>query len=249
MNGTLYSALLGFGIVCLAAYYVARTTWLEERLMHYVRSFPNHFAIGDEDTNSAIRLAVVGDSYARGVGARVLEGTLGHSLGSLLSEEKGISVAVTVDGRSGITLRHTVQHQLPLIEATDYLFISMGENDVLWGISPFRYAADLQALKKELKRFGDAQVMLTTTSNLLYVPSLPLWLRRIIDYRCRRQNHQLAKAFKGVKNVHIIPIYSEGYLDAISNPELLAIDHFHPSAAGYRFWAELAVRTIHNAAV
>jgi lysophospholipase L1-like esterase len=139
-----------------------------------------------------LRLLVVGDSAAAGVGARSQDEALAGRLVDALAADGPRRVAPCGSHR-----RHRVRHppppRRPPGEPFDVAVTSLGLNDVTAGRPPATALADLTALVDLLRsRFGVRHVVLSGLPPVGAFPSLPEPLRAYLGRRARALDAALA---------------------------------------------------------
>lgn len=204
---------------------------------------------GEVGTGEPLRLLVVGESTAVGVGAAHHGEALAGELAVRLAAKLGRRVCWRVIGENGANARRTLR----LLEAAhdaaaDLAVVALGVNDVLEQTSAARWSRDMAALVAALHaRTGAREVILLEVPPLAHFPALPRPLRDVLGWDARRLDAALARV--------------AARLDAPARPvrhyrfafdgtrEFFARDGFHPSARGYARWAELiAARYAHESA-
>ena len=191
---------------------------------------------GSLDGPDPLRLLVLGDSTAAGVGAATQDDALPGNLARLLATHTGRGVQWSAAGRNGATARDIVTDYLDAVAAQqwDVVFLTVGANDAL-------------ALRRRASFGRDIRRILATmteVSPLVLMSSLPAFFRfellpnplRFNLYLHSRSLEDAARAIVDTfPSVHMSPPpppYTDGFF---------ATDLFHPSAAGYRDWAEFAM--------
>lgn len=193
---------------------------------------------------SRLRLLIVGDSNAAGVGvtdpAHTPAPLLAHALARLLSAgTMGLtSVSWQVVARTGLSS----QSALTMLAATplqpaDVLVTVLGVNDVLEGTSPARWLRNLDAIRSHAKH--RAKVRFTVhcaPPRLDLLPLLPQPLRWVLGNQALR----LDAALKGhLRHVHRRSRFELPFDPTREDPaQWLAADGFHPGAALYERWAQ-----------
>lgn len=192
--------------------------------------------IGRVDGPDPLRLLVLGDSTAAGVGAATQDEALPGNLARELSARTGHGVQWRAAGRNGATARDLVSDYLDgaTAEPFDVVFLSIGANDAL-GLRPrWAFARDIRTILTRLRE----------VSPLVLVSSLPAFFRfellpNPLRWNLYLHSRSLEDAARAVvartPGVHMSPPpppYTEGFF---------ATDLFHPSASGYRDWARFAV--------
>jgi lysophospholipase L1-like esterase len=186
---------------------------------------------GAGDVPDLVRLLVVGDSTAAGVGVTSMRDALPPQLAAILAVRRGCTVAWTVSARTGATASVTAEELVPAAPIEqDIAVVLVGVNDVLkmtprqtWRASMDRL---VDALEKHLRPGG--QIVLSGLPNLWQFRAFPQPLRAVLAWRggaLDREVRQIAKRRQGVSHVAMPPV---------SWPEQFAEDGFHPNAAAYR---------------
>lgn len=186
---------------------------------------------GAGDVPDLVRLLVVGDSTAAGVGVTSMRDALPPQLAAILAVRRGCTVAWTVSARTGATASVTAEELVPAAPIEqDIAVVLVGVNDVLkmtprqtWRASMDRL---VDALEKHLRSGG--QIVLSGLPNLWQFRAFPQPLRAVLAWHGRaldREVRQIAKRRQGVSHVAMPPA---------SWPEQFAEDGFHPNAAAYR---------------
>jgi lysophospholipase L1-like esterase len=186
---------------------------------------------GAGDVPDLVRLLVVGDSTAAGVGVTSMRDALPPQLAAILAVRRGCTVAWTVSARTGATASVTAEELVPAAPIEqDIAVVLVGVNDVLkmtprqtWRASMDRL---VDALEKHLRSGG--QIVLSGLPNPWQFRAFPQPLRAVLAWHGRaldREVRQIAKRREGVRHVAMPPV---------SWPEQFAEDGFHPNAAAYR---------------
>ena len=196
---------------------------------------PREYTVGE---GRLLRMVVLGDSTAAGVGASSLEATLPYRVAVGL----GGTIRVTNLAVSGATLGDVVADQLPRVpQNADLLLVSATANDATKGRSPSDVQDDLRRLIQGLTERGTKRIVLSTTPNFRTTPALPVLMNRLFGRRAEGMTLMLRRMAVREPNVRLADLYHEGTL----SEEQYAADGFHPNDAGYTAWAEvflLAVR-------
>jgi lysophospholipase L1-like esterase len=183
-----------------------------------------------------LRLLVLGDSTAAGVGAATQDDALPGNLARQLAAHTGRGVLWAADGRNGATARDLVTDHLDTAVATrwDVVFLTIGANDALGLRTRSAFARDIRVILTAL----------TAVSPIVLMSSLPAFgrfelLPNPLRFNLYLHSRSLEDAAREVAatfdTVHMSPPpppYTDGFF---------ATDLFHPSASGYRDWAEFAI--------
>ena len=193
---------------------------------------------GTLDGAAPLRLLVLGDSTAVGVGA----GTQDEGLPGNLARELGArwhrGVEWTAIGESGATSRDLVERFLPTALETpfDFVFLTIGANDALAIRTRSAFARDVRAILSALRtRNPNATLMMSSLPAFSRFELLPQPLKSrlyahssSLEAAAREVVSAMDDAFMSPKP----PPYTEGFF---------ATDLFHPSPSGYRDWAQFAI--------
>jgi len=189
---------------------------------------------GDGASGDEIRLAVVGDSTALGVGVGCAHQAPGALLGQWLAEETGRAVRVWVCGRFGATTPSlTGKVEQAVRVRPDLVVVLSGANDSLLPV-PLRVAA--RALGRHVRRLvGEgAAVVAAVGPDTGWGDAIPGFLGRLLSLRCRRLGRLQAR-YALRAGARIVSFRDDDFRTQRSR--LIADDGFHPSAAGYELHA------------
>jgi lysophospholipase L1-like esterase len=182
---------------------------------------------------SALRVLIVGDSSAAGVGARhqdeALAGRLAQALATRLGQPVGWQLIATSGHRSEQALAAL---QAAELAPADVLITALGVNDVVDQVAPHQALAALHGIHAlASERAGVRLALHCGAPPMQAFPLLPQPLRWFMGERALQLNAALQAAFGEA----VIQLPASLQAEAGS---LLAEDGFHPNPAGYRLWAE-----------
>jgi lysophospholipase L1-like esterase len=197
-----------------------------------------------------IRVVIVGDSAAAGVGAGSMEKSLTGRLMAKLAALRGEdSIVYRLIAKSGSTAEHTIRHLTRIDqEKYDVAVISLGVNDVIRGFSSAQFVANMLSLNDMLRsKFQAKLIVIAEFPPVHMFPALPEPLRWLIGSRCRAFDADLALALQK----HSDCVYLR-YCAAVPEEKgmaaLMASDGFHPGPDIYEVWAEQAAEIINQRA-
>lgn len=185
-----------------------------------------------------LRLLIVGDSAAAGVGAPHQEQALSGQLVERLA--KHFRVDWQLEAVTGATTRSTLQ-RLSILPPSrfDVAVTSLGVNDVTSNTSLAAWQRDQAALRLLLSERLD--VALTLVSGLPPMhgfPALPQPLRWYLGWRASQFDRALREELDGRPRQHFLS------LRFTENLEEMAEDGFHPGPTVYAEWGRRAAAVI-----
>ena len=185
-----------------------------------------------------LRLLIVGDSAAAGVGVAHQQDALSGRLMALLAERFRVSWAL--EAESGARTSCALDRLFRLDPQTfDVAVTSLGVNDVTGHTGRRKWIRLQRELRGVLKeRFGVSFTIVSGLPPVHGFPALPQPLRHYLGSRATRFDEQLKADLEGCESaIHLDLRFSE-------NPELIARDGFHPGAEIYAEWARRAALEI-----
>ncbi len=191
-----------------------------------------------------VRLAVLGESTAAGVGAERHEEAIAGYLAADLAGLTGREVQWRAVARIGSTVRAATRELVPRLADgqgnLDAVVVLLGCND-LWRIRrPRIFRRDMRKLVRAIRRQGGGStaVVLAGMPPVQWLSILPQPLRWVLWFRSRALDYALRRLALRLPGVHHVPADVPLIEDSF-----FAADRFHPSSAGYRVWAGLLAPT------
>lgn len=189
---------------------------------------------GTEPAGPPVRLAVLGESTAAGCGVETHDEGFAGCLARALAARDGRRVTWEVVGQNAATSRRIRYRLLPeLGKSLDVAVLLAGVNDVLGRRGPREWEADLAAIVDALAGRAE-RVVVTGIPPFDVFPSLPATLGRYLAERAKALDEVSRRVCAGrpratwLDSTDILP----------AGPDFFARDRFHPSATGYRRWAQ-----------
>lgn len=181
-----------------------------------------------------MRLCLLGDSIAAGVGSTRREDTLGPLLADRLrraGHQVDLDVRAVPGARSA-----DLRAQVRATGAVDVAVIVIGANDLTRFVPAQVGAQQLHDAVADLRAKG-AEVVVATAPDLSIVSHVPPALRDVVSAASRQyaQAQQQAVIRAGGVVAHVERAVTPRFA---TDPSLFAADRFHPSSAGYRAIAE-----------
>lgn len=186
-----------------------------------------------------IRMLMVGDSLAAGLGATKPKETLGGRLAKALAKRQGCPVrlrSVAVVGSESPDLAAQLDGLHPE-ETFDVAVIVVGGNDVTHRIPVADSARHLTEAIERLRARG-AQVVVGTCPDLGALRPVPQPLRSLASRLSRRLAAAQAEAAERAGAVPVSLRRTVGPLFFDEPEQMFSMDRFHPSALGYRRTAD-----------
>jgi lysophospholipase L1-like esterase len=176
-----------------------------------------------------LRLLVLGDSSAAGVGARTQHEALAMPLAQRIAERLGRAVRWQLSAESGLTsegvLHRLIAHQP---QPANVAVVVVGVNDIAKQV-PLAFALrQRQHIADWLQvHAGVRHVVFPAVPEMDTFPALPRALAFYAGQASRRNNRAQARWAAGQASVsHVV-------LDGIAHPDLFCEDGFHPAPALY----------------
>ncbi|PZQ42907.1 MAG: lysophospholipase [Ectopseudomonas oleovorans] len=188
---------------------------------------------------TALRLPVaqgepsgVGESTVAGVGVTHFDQSLASCLAAALAERLGRPVRWRACGENGITAPEAHERLLPqaLMEPADLALLVFGVNDTTHLTPSKRWLQSLAGMAAALGEQG-CHVAFSGVPPLQHFSALPWLLRQLMGWRARLLDAELQGLAQRLGALHC-------RLDLPFEAHYLAEDGYHPSAMGYRRWAD-----------
>ena len=190
-----------------------------------------------------IRLLVLGDSSAAGVGAERIEDTLGPQIAACWNAATGKPVSWRNAGANSAVTAEVRDHVIPNIEERDFthVVLTVGTNDAKNFVTRSRFKKGFGGLLYAAHaRWPEARISWSPVVDMNHVPALPASLAFVLGLRA------------GIINAMGVQLCRERYATAVDplqvgGPEGFAADGFHANALGYKHWAAHVAQFIADA--
>ena len=182
----------------------------------------------------SVKLLIIGESTAAGVGARTHETGLAGNFARFLSAKLGKSVEWQVIGRSGITVKETIHELVPKIpdEKFDYILLALCGNEVLKLRSPRTFRRDMKKLIEILEnKHEGATFFITNAPAVRLSPILPFPIKPILGQLSAMHDANAQEFTAKMERVFYFHQPTEVPADFFA-------DGLHPSEKGYEVWSK-----------
>lgn len=185
-----------------------------------------------------LRLLILGDSAAAGVGADSQQDALAGRLVDALAGRFCVHWQLWADtGRDSAQVLELLQQQSAV--RFDVAVISVGVNDVTGRVSLALWQKNLQAIRTVLEeKFGARSLLFSSVPPMHRFPALPQPLRFWLGARARMFNRDLQ--IFATKNSRCRWVATEFPLVQA----MMAKDGFHPGPQAYELWAQQLAQVI-----
>lgn len=188
-----------------------------------------------------VRLLVLGDSTAAGVGADSQTEALCGNLARSIRDRFGRGSSWRAVGRNGATARDIISDYL--VEATgavsDVIFLTIGANDALGLRSRGSFRRDVVRIVDAVRQVNrHALVLVSLMPRFDRFAALPQPVKWNLALHAASLDDAARAGVAGMPGVFAIP------KPVPYTPEFWASDRFHPSAEGYRQWVDFALDAV-----
>lgn len=189
----------------------------------------------------ALKLLIVGDSAAAGVGAAKQDDALAGQLAAHLAETHRLEWRLWAkNGYRARDVLALLEHNE--VEAFDAALTSVGVNDITGLTGRQRWLGQQCRIWRVLReKYGVRRIFVTGLPPMHRFSALPQPLRWVLGQRARRFNRELARAVAGNPGCVLVDV------DFPFEPSYLASDGFHPGPPAYAHWAAHAADAIRAA--
>ncbi|WP_027707765.1 SGNH/GDSL hydrolase family protein [Zooshikella ganghwensis] len=197
---------------------------------------------GKQGTGPALKLLILGDSSAAGVGAPSQQLALSGQLVEILSASYNVSWML--EAKTGYTAKDLIDLLYDMPQSPfDIVIVVVGVNDVIKGTSQTQWQKQLdQLIQLSIEKFGSPRLFFSGLPPMHLFSALPFPLKWYLGKRARYLDDILSKHLYHYSNCQFLPI------NMPFEPAYLATDGFHPSPNAYTVWAEaLAIEIVKEA--
>jgi acyl-CoA thioesterase I len=178
----------------------------------------------------------LGDSTGAGVGAKQGGGypaRLLKRMERIRPDSRLVNLCV-----SGATTGDVLRSQVGRVAAgrPGLVTLGIGINDLSRNRTVEDFGRDFEAIARRLRADTDAPVVVTNIPDITSAPAVPAFLRDEARRRIRLFNQRIAEIIAR-NDLMPVDIYTNSHEIIPEHPEFFSPDGFHPSDAGYEYWA------------
>lgn len=183
-----------------------------------------------------VNYVALGDSTGIGVGARN-GGYVARVFEHIVSERPGSKLTNLCV--SGATTEDVLRNQLHRGIASDpnLVTLGIGINDIGHGIGLEEFARNYEEILSQLRKGTRAKIVVTNIPDISSAPRIPEFARPQYQQAIVAFNERLG-VIAARYEVTLFDVHSSTRDQLPSHPEFFSGDGFHPSDAGYEFWAK-----------
>lgn len=197
-----------------------------------------------EEGSAPVVYTALGDSTGVGVGAKQGGGYVAR-LFERIKRERTTGARLNNLCVSGATTEDVLRGQLQsaINSQPTLITLGIGINDLGHGLAAETFARNYEEIIKRLKEKTSATIVVTNIPDISFAPVVPAYAR---DETRRRVNlfNEKIHAIVERYGLLVVDVYTETHNIVPTHPEFFSEDGFHPSDAGYEYWAKTMWPTI-----
>ena len=193
---------------------------------------------GSSNKNNKLKLLIIGDSAAAGVGVDSQKDALAGQLTAMLADKYEVNWRLIAN--TGFTATDIIAELTALsAQSFDYVLVSVGVNDVTHVTRIHQWAMNIKTIVEILDaKFDAPKVLLTSVPPIQQFTAIPAPLKWWLGNRAKKLNELMLAEVKDKNH------YSVLTFDLPFKSEFIAKDGIHPSKIAYHVWANQAAETI-----
>jgi lysophospholipase L1-like esterase len=190
----------------------------------------------NDKKDTPVTYVAVGDSTGVGVGAR--EGGYPARLLKRIRQERSEAKLVNLCV-SGATTEDLLRDQLkPAIAARPTLItIGIGINDIGHFVPLETFTRNFEEIVSQLKTKTSAAIVVSNLPDISFAPVVPANFRDQTRSQINVFNQRIKETVER-HHLTLVDAYTETHAVMPTHPEFFSDDGFHPSDAGYEYWAK-----------
>lgn len=188
------------------------------------------------DLPALLELLVIGESPVAGVGVEWQEQAVSAQLAHQLAGQMQQAVKWTAFGKNGARVSDAIRDVVPQLpeRKTHIVLIAFGVNDSTAFCSSSRYQRDLKRLIEAVQSKLQPDLLVVAGVPPLHLfPALPQPLRFVLGLKASVLNRAAKALVATLPQAIFVAVQSNA-----KDRSLMAVDGYHPSAAGAVLWAQ-----------
>lgn len=196
----------------------------------------NEAMMTKHETGAPVVYVALGDSTGVGVGAR--EGGYPVRLLTRIEREHPASTLTNLCV-SGATTDDVLRGQIEraITAQPTLVTLGIGINDLHRGVSVESFARNYEEIVTRVTSKTGATLVVTNLPDISFAPAVPVFLREESHRRLVVFNERV-QAIAARHHLQVADAYAATHDVLATHPEFFSPDGFHPSDAGYEFWAK-----------
>jgi lysophospholipase L1-like esterase len=187
-----------------------------------------------------LRFVALGDSYTIGTATRSPRDRWPNRLVARLGGDPPVLELVANLAVNGYTSRDVIERELPALGAArpDVVSLLIGVNDVVQGVTPPTYRANVVAILDELTaRLPNERIFTIATPDYTVTPQGTAYGDPVRQSAGIRAVNAILRELAVARGISFVDIHDVS-LRAATDRSLVADDGLHPSAAQYALWVD-----------
>jgi acyl-CoA thioesterase-1 len=190
-----------------------------------------------EGQRERVIYTALGDSTGVGVGAKQGGGYVARLFERIKREHPDSHLANLCV--SGATTDDVLRGQIRTAISSHPTLVTLGIgiNDIGHGLTAETFARNYEEIIKRLREQTSATLIVTNIPDISFAPVVPAYARDETRRRVQLFNEKVYAIAERYKLL-VVDIYTETHNVIPAHPEFFSEDGFHPSDAGYEYWAK-----------
>ncbi|HVG30088.1 MAG TPA: SGNH/GDSL hydrolase family protein [Pyrinomonadaceae bacterium] len=180
----------------------------------------------------------LGDSTGVGVGAQKGGGYVARLFERVGRERAGSRVVNLCV--SGAETGDVLRSQVPRVgrERPTLVTLGVGINDLTHGVEVEQFARNYEEIVTRVRAATDAPLVVTNIPDISTAPRVPAFMRAGVSQRIALFNEEI-REIAARHDLRLVDAYGMSREVIPAHPEFFSADGFHPSDAGYEYWAKM----------
>lgn len=229
--------------ICLAAYLFAAHYYIYKKISDAglkASDTKGEYVIeGNVNNGTSLVYAALGDSMTAGVGVSKYEESYPYQFAQKISDNSGGDIVLRDYAYPGAKTSDLIKNLLSaaINGNPDIITLLIGVNDIHGNVSKTKFAENYAEILMRLKTETKAKIFAVNIpyigTNALLLPPFDSYFKyRTIEY------NKIIKKLAEDNNIEYVDLYAPTER-MFENSAFHSADLFHPSAEGYKLWAEI----------